>query len=402
MKLFGAFRFRNYRLWFIGQLASLIGTWMQATAQGYLIFQLTHSPAYLGYVGFASGFPSLLTLVGGIASDRFSKKNVLLIAQVVMMILAIILSFLTYIEKIEAWHIILLSFFLGIANAFDAPARQSLVSELVDQDHLTNAIALNSSMFNLARTIGPAIAGITYSFLGPAWCFLINALSFLAVILALLLIKTSKRENTKLSQKTVLNDFREGFIFAYENKTVRILLLIIFISSIFGLGYVTLVPAWAVNILKGDASTVGSMQAIQGLGSFLGALFVASIGNIHYRGKLLVYALFSFPFILFIFSVIRFFPLVLVTLFIGGFGFMIVFNLANAIIQRIVPNHLRGRVMSLYTFGFLGALPIGSLFMGTLAEYTSEPFSILVSSACMFIFVIWIWIYTPYLRQSPN
>ncbi len=375
---------------------------MQATAQGYLIFQLTHSPAYLGYVGFASGFPSLLTLVGGIASDRFSKKNVLLIAQVVMMILAIILSFLTYIEKIEAWHIILLSFFLGIANAFDAPARQSLVSELVDQDHLTNAIALNSSMFNLARTIGPAIAGITYSFLGPAWCFLINALSFLAVILALLLIKTSKRENTKLSQKTVLNDFREGFIFAYENKTVRILLLIIFISSIFGLGYVTLVPAWAVNILKGDASTVGSMQAIQGLGSFLGALFVASIGNIHYRGKLLVYALFSFPFILFIFSVIRFFPLVLVTLFIGGFGFMIVFNLANAIIQRIVPNHLRGRVMSLYTFGFLGALPIGSLFMGTLAEYTSEPFSILVSSACMFIFVIWIWIYTPYLRQSPN
>ncbi len=375
---------------------------MQATAQGYLIFQLTHSPAYLGYVGFASGFPSLLTLVGGIASDRFSKKNVLLIAQVVMMILAIILSFLTYIEKIEAWHIILLSFFLGIANAFDAPARQSLVSELVDQDHLTNAIALNSSMFNLARTIGPAIAGITYSFLGPAWCFLINALSFLAVILALLLIKTSKRENNKLSQKTVLNDFREGFIFAYENKTVRILLLIIFISSIFGLGYVTLVPAWAVNILKGDASTVGSMQAIQGLGSFLGALFVASIGNIHYRGKLLVYALFSFPFILFIFSVIRFFPLVLVTLFIGGFGFMIVFNLANAIIQRIVPNHLRGRVMSLYTFGFLGALPIGSLFMGTLAEYTSEPFSILVSSACMFIFVIWIWIYTPYLRQSPN
>ena len=189
MKVFAAFRFRNYRLWFVGQLASLIGTWMQATAQGYLVFELTHSPVFLGY--FASGAPSLLTLVGGVVSDRFPRKTILIITQVVMMLLAFILALLTFTGTINSWHIVVMAFALGIANAFDAPARQSIVIDFVDRGHLTNAIALNSTMFNAARAIGPAIAGIAYSQLGAAWCFLLNGFSFLAVIIALTMIRSA-------------------------------------------------------------------------------------------------------------------------------------------------------------------------------------------------------------------
>jgi MFS family permease len=398
LKIFAALRFRNYRYWFIGQLASLVGTWMQVTAQGYLVFQLTHSPVFLGYVGFASGAPSILTLVGGVVSDRFPRKTVLIVTQIVMMVLAFILSLLTFTGNISAWHIVGLAFLLGIANAFDAPARQSIVLDLVDKEHLTNAIAMNSSMFNAARAIGPAIAGITYAGLGPAWCFLLNGFSFLAVIIALVFIRIPKIKKNSLSQST-FHDLKEGIAFSFHNPFIRILLLIIFVSSIFGLGYVTLIPAWAVNILKGDASTVGYMQASQGLGSLAGALAIAFLGNFKYRGKLFMLGLLSFPCMLFLFAATRLLPLALLVLFVGGFGFMIVFNLANAILQELVPDTLRGRVMSVYTLGFLGAMPIGALFIGTIAEYTSEPFAIVISAGLMSLFVIWLWFFHSEIRK---
>ena len=392
LKVFAAFRFRNYRLWFVGQLASLIGTWMQVTAQGYLVFELTHSPVFLGYVGFASGAPSLLTLVGGVVSDRFPRKTILIITQVVMMLLAFILALLTFTGTINSWHIVVMAFALGIANAFDAPARQSIVIDFVDRGHLTNAIALNSTMFNAARAIGPAIAGIAYSQLGAAWCFLLNGFSFLAVILALTMIRVPKQKE-KSAHLSAYTDIKEGILFSFRNPLIRILLLIIFVSSVFGLGYITLLPAWAVNILKGDATTVGFMQASQGLGSLAGALTIAALGDFRFKGKFFMIGLFSFPCMLFFFSYVRWLPLVLVGLFIGGFGFMIVFNLANAMLQMVIPNELRGRVMSVYTLGFLGALPIGAIFIGALAEYTSEPTSIFISASLMSIFVLWIWIF---------
>ncbi len=399
LKIFAALRFRNYRYWFIGQLASLVGTWMQATAQGYLVFELTHSPVFLGYVGFASGAPSILTLVGGVFSDRFSRKSVLIITQIIMMLLAFILSLLTFTGNIDVWHIVLLAFLLGIANAFDAPARQSIVLDLVDKEHLTNAIAMNSSMFNAARAIGPAIAGITYAGLGPAWCFLLNGFSFIAVIIALVFIRIPEIKKNSVNQST-LHDLKEGIAFSLHNPLIRILLLIIFISSIFGLGYVTLVPAWAVNVLKGDASTVGYMQASQGLGSLAGALVIAGLGDFKYRGKLFMLGLLSFPCMLFFLTAIRWLPLVLFGLFVGGFGFMIVFNLSNAMLQQVIPDTLRGRVMSVYTLGFLGAMPIGALFIGTLAEYTSEPFAIFISAGLMALFVIWIWLFHSEIRET--
>lgn len=371
---------------------------MQATAQGYLIFELTHSPVFLGYVGFASGAPSILTLVGGVFSDRFSRRSVLIVTQIIMMLLAFILSLLTFTGNIDAWHIVLLAFLLGIANAFDAPARQSIVLDLVDKEHLTNAIAMNSSMFNAARAIGPAIAGITYAGLGPAWCFLLNGFSFIAVIIALVIIRIPEIKKNSVNQST-LQDLKEGIAFSFHNPLIRILLLIVFISSIFGLGYVTLIPALAVNILKGDASTVGYMQASQGLGSLAGALVIAALGDFKYRGKLFMIGLLSFPSMLFFLTAIRWLPLALLGLFIGGFGFMIVFNLANAMLQQVIPDTLRGRVMSVYTLGFLGALPIGALFIGTLAEYTSEPFAIFISAGFMSLFVIWLWFFHPEIRK---
>jgi MFS family permease len=388
--MFAALHFRNFRFWFIGQLASLVGTWMQATAQAYLVFELTHSPIFLGYVGFAAGAPSLLTLVGGVVSDRFSKRNILILTQVTMMLLAFTLSALTFMQKIDSWHIVVLAFCLGIANAFDAPARQSIVIDLVDKKHLTNAIALNSSIFNGARAVGPAIAGITYAKFGPAWCFLINGLSFIAVIIALLLIKIpSKKKNP--SEVSILDDIKEGISFAFNDRLTIFLMLIIFVTSIIGLGYVTLAPAWAVNILHGNASTVGYMQACHGLGALVGALTIASLGSFDYRGKLLMIGLFIFPCMLFLFTIARYMPFVLFILFIAGYGFMIVFNLTNAMLQSIVPDRLRGRVMSVYTLGFLGAMPIGAMTIGTLAEYTNESMALLSSAILMTFFVVWIW-----------
>lgn len=401
MKVLAALHFRNYRFWFIGQLASLIGTWMQATAQGYLVFQLTHSPVFLGYVGFAAGVPSLLTLVGGVVSDRFPRKLVLIITQVVMMLLAFILAFLTFTNNIDAWHIIGMAFLLGIANAFDAPARQSIVLDLVDKEHLTNAIALNSSMFNGARAIGPAIAGLAYAAFGPAWCFMLNGFSFLPVIFALMYIHIP-HQRKNLSGSSTFHDLKEGVLYSFHNPVIRILFLVIFTSSIFGLGYVTLVPAWAVNILNGDASTVGFMQASQGIGSLVGALTIATLGDFKFKGKLFLFGLTLFPIMLFYFAVIRWLPFVLLGLFIGGFGFMLVFNLANVMLQMVVPNELRGRVMSVYTFGFFGAMPVGSLFIGALAEHTSEPISVLVSAVLMSLFVLWVWISNAKLLKLNN
>jgi MFS family permease len=195
---FAALQYPNYRLWFIGQMISLVGTWMQGTAQGYLVYELTRSPAYLGYVGFAAGVPSwLFMLYGGVIADRMSRRTLLVITQTCMMLLAFLLAGLTFTGRVQPWHIIVLAFLLGTANAFDAPARQAFVLEMVDRQHLTNAIALNSTMFNLGTAIGPAMAGITYSLFGPAWCFTINAFSFLAVIAALLLMKLKPVEQEK-------------------------------------------------------------------------------------------------------------------------------------------------------------------------------------------------------------
>lgn len=250
-KTFTALKYRNYKLWFWGQMTSMLGTWMQITATGFLIYEITQSPVYLGYVGFAYGIPSwLFMMYGGVIADRVAKDKILLITQSSMMILSAILAALTFTGHIEPWQIITLSFLLGSANAFDAPARVSLVNELVPKKDLTNAIALNSTIFNVGTAAGPAVAGIAYALAGPAWCFVINALSFIGVIYAIKMMEL-KSTVVKKSERSVLEDMHEGMNYVMRNSTVRTLIIMVASISIFGLSFATLLPAWAVKVLGG-------------------------------------------------------------------------------------------------------------------------------------------------------
>lgn len=397
---FSALRHPNYKLWFRGQMLSLFGTWMQRTAEGFLIFELTHSPLYLGYVGFAMGLPAWLFMIyGGVVADRFSRKNVLMITQLVMMFLAVILAALTFSGLIQPWHIIGLAFLLGTANAFDAPARQAFVLELVEREDLTNAIALNSTMFNTATAIGPAIAGITYALFGPAWCFTINGISFIGVLIALK--KMNLSPFIKAEKKTsTITDLMDGFKYIYSEKTVLTLISLVAIISIFGISYITLLPAWAVTILHGDAATNGFLQSARGIGAMASALFIASLGRFAFTGKLLTVGTILFPLLMIVFSFLHWLPSTLILLVGIGFSIILIFNLANALVQRLVPDELRGRIMAVYSFTFFGFLPIGALLMGALAEKFIEPIAVLTGAIITLLYSIGIIIFVPNLRKQ--
>lgn len=396
---FASFKYRNYRLWFMGQLASLTGTWMQTTAQGFLVFQLTHSAAYLGYVGFASGIPSLLfTLYGGVISDRMSRRNMLIITQTAMLVLAFILAALTFAGTVQPWHILVLAFLLGVANAFDAPPRLAFVLELVDRKDMSNAIALNAMMFNAATAVGPAVAGIAYALFGPAWCFVINGLSFIAVIVALAMMRIPPQPVRARAASTLV-DMKEGLRYAMTHSVIRVLILVASVASLFGLGYVTLLPAWAVNVLRGDSTTNGFLQSARGVGALGGALMIASLGHFRARGRVLTLGSFVFPLLLLVFAAVRWVPLSLLVLIGVGWSFMMVLNLANALVQTHVPDVLRGRVMSIYNLGFQGMMPLGALFIGPLASATTEQLAVVVTAVLTLAFGVWLWVRAPQIRQ---
>lgn len=396
---FASLRHPNFRLWFYGQMVSQFGTWMQTTAQGYLVFELTHSPAYLGYVGFAGGIPAwLLTLYGGVVADRVPRRTVILITQSVMMILAFILAALAFLGIVEPWHIIALAFALGVANAFDAPARQSFVLEMIEREDLTNAIALNSTMFNTATVVGPAAAGITYALFGPAWCFVLNGISFIAVIIALALMKLPPQVRT-LRQTSAYADLSEGIRYAFSHPTVRTLISIAGVTGLLGISTSTLIPAWAVNVLNGDATTNGWLQSARGAGALIGSLIIASLSRRHLEGKLLTFGTFAFPVMLMVFAVIRWQPLSFLAMLGVGICVVFVMNLANALVQVTVPDGLRARVMSLHTLTFFGMMPIGALLIGAGAEYSDEPTAILVSAAILLGVAVLIWFLAPWVRK---
>ena len=372
---------------------------MQSTAQGFLMFELTGSPAYLGYVGFAAGIPTwLFTLYGGVIADRISRRRLLLITQTIMMILAIILAFLTFTQLVQAWHIILLAFFLGCANAFDAPARQAFVTDLVDRSNLTNAIALNSTMFNAGTVLGPALAGLTYAAFGPQWCFTINAFSFLAVIAALSRMKIAPI-NRIPSRVTVLEEAREGLHYVLRHPIIRLIVLNMGVVSLFGLGFITLMPAWAVDVLGGDATTNGFMLSARGLGALAGALMIASFGQFHAKGRLLSIGSFILPISLLLFSTVRQLPIALSVLFAVGWGFMVMANMSNALVQIHVDDALRGRVMGVYTLIFFGLMPVGSLLNGTLANQVGPPLTVQISAFIMLAFSTLLFLRAPGLRR---
>lgn len=396
---FAALKHPNYRLWFIGQMVSLVGTWMQTTAQGYLVFELTRSPAFLGYVSFANGIPIwLFTLYAGVISDRIPRRTLLIITQSVMMVLALILAVLVFTGAVQPWHIVLLALLLGIANSFDAPARQAFVVELVSREDLSNAIALNSTMFNAGTVVGPAMAGVVYALFGPAWCFTLNGLTFLAVLTALVLMKLEPAP--ALAQKTsAIAQLKDGFAYVRGNQTVSLIVANIAAVNLFGMSVFALIPAWAVTILGGDVTTNGLLLSARGLGALIGALMVAYLSRYNIKGRLWSIGSLTLPVALLIFALMRWLPLSLVLLVFLGWGFMLVANTSNALVQTHVPDGLRGRVMGIYTLTSFGAMPLGSLLIGEIADRFNEPIAFILSAVILFIAAMLIWIKAPGMRK---
>lgn len=396
---FAALRHPNYRLWFLGQLISLAGSWMQTTAQGYLVFELTQSPAFLGYVGFAAGIPSwVFILYGGVIADRVPRRTVIMLAQSAMMVLAFTLAGLVVTGLVQPWHVIVLALLNGVANAFDAPARQAFVVELVERDDLTNAIALNSTMFNAAAVVGPAIAGVIYALLGPAWCFTLNGLSYLAVIAALLAMHLPAFV-AKPRVGSTTDQLRLGLSYVKGEHATRTLILNMAVVGLFGISLVTLFPAWSVNVLGGDVRTNGLLLSARGLGAMSGALMIASMGQRAARGRVWTIGSFVLPLSMAAFAAVRWLPLSLALLVCLGWGFMVVANSSNALVQTRVPDDLRGRVMGIFTLTFFGGMPLGSLLAGAMAQRIGEPATVLINASVVLLASTLIFWRLPYIRK---
>ncbi|MHB1456085.1 MAG: MFS transporter [Armatimonadota bacterium] len=373
-----AFKHRNYRLFFFGQIISLTGTWLQNIAQAWLVLQLTtidNRALMLGISGAISALPFLLfSLPAGLFADRFKKRNILVVTQITAMVLAFVLAALTHFQIVTIYHIILLGFMLGTVNAFDAPTRQSFVAEMVGKEDLANAITLNSAMFNGARIIGPAVAGLAIAAVGVAGAFTLNGISFIAVIIGLLMMNMKQLHTAP--HRGNGNVLAEGFQYVKSNKLISALLILTAITSIFASSYMILMPIFANDILKLGAKEFGYLMAAAGIGALCGAFTLSSLGNFNYKGKMLLIGNITYCIMLVLFSYSRSFHLSVICLMIAGWGMMMNMALINTIIQATVPDHLRGRIMSYYTLMFLGTAPIGNFVSGFLAHWFSAPFAV--------------------------
>ncbi|MGO9409347.1 MAG: MFS transporter [Spirochaetia bacterium] len=399
VRTFAALAYPNYRLWFLGQMTSLFGTWMQTTAQGYLVYELTKSEAFLGYVGFASGVATwAFTLYGGAIADRVPRRNLIVITQALSMLLAFVLSLLVFLRVVAPWHIIVLAFLLGVVNSFDAPARQSFVLEMVDRPVLTNAIALNSMMFNTATAIGPAVGGLTYALFGPGWCFAINGISFLAVIAALLAMRLPRFTPPPRRGSTV-GDIRDGLRAFREDKRILAITCLLAAVSLFGMSFATLLPAWAVQILHGDSRVNGFLQSARGIGALGSALWIASFAHRRRKGRTITAASFVFPVMLILFSFTRALPFSLLAIFAVGAANIALNNLANALVQTLTPDAVRGRVMSIYMLAFFGFMPIGALLAGSVATVLGVPLTIEIGAAGTLVCALTVAVLVPSVRR---
>lgn len=380
-----AFAHRNYRLFFGGQAVSLIGTWMQQVAMSWLVYRLTNSTMLLGIVGFSSQIPIFLfASLAGVFADRHNRHRILVVTQVLSMLQALTLAALTLAGVVAVWHIILLSIVLGLINAFDMPARQSFLVDLVeDKTDLGNAIALNSFMFNGARLIGPSIAGILIALVGEGPCFLLNGISFGAILVALLAMSIPGRPEGKESG-SFLRGLWEGYTYAYHTQPIRSILTHLALMSFMGMPYTVLMPFFARDHLHGGPHTLGFLMAASGTGALLGTVYLASHKTIRGLDRLIVVAsgVFGVGLIAFSFSY-RFWLSLAILLFLG-FGLIVQMASCNTIIQTIVQEDKRGRVMSLYAMAFAGMVPFGSLFAGALSARIGPPYTLIVCGiACL-------------------
>ncbi|HZV05718.1 MAG TPA: MFS transporter [Gemmataceae bacterium] len=371
---------RNYRLYFIGQGISLVGTWMQQIAMSWLVFQLTQSSLQLSIVLFAGQIPALfLAPVGGVLVDRWNRHRVLLVTQSLAMVQAFLLALLTWTGHIDVWQLILLSLFLGVVNTFDMTTRQAFLSELVThRTDLANAIALNSSLVNGARLVGPTLAGIILAQTSADVCFLLNGLSYLAVLLALLAmrLKETRRERPTVS---LWQGLREGFVYVSGFAPIRTLLLLLGLSSMAGTSYTVLLPEFTVRRLGGDARMLAFLTAASGLGALTGALLLASRKSVLGLGRWILQALMLLGVGLLAFAFVADFKLALLVLFAIGLGMMIEMAASNTLLQTIAAEDKRGRVMSFYTLAFLGMAPLGSLLTGVLSAALSPSTTLLIN-----------------------
>lgn len=395
---FAALKHKNFQYWFTGQLVSLVGTWMQTTAQGFLVFALTNSAAYLGVVSFANGIAAwLFTLYGGVISDRMSRRSLLIITQSAMMVLAFGLAALVFTNLVQPWHIVILSFLLGVANAFDAPTRLAFVVDLVEREDLSNAIALNAMLFNGASIVGPIVAGLTYAWFGPGWCFTINGISFIAVIIALSVMRLTPFV-VRDKNGSAFSRLKEGLVYVVHHDTIRMLIFNIGILSMFVMGFVALFPAWAVNVLHGDAATNGLLLASRGVGALISALMLAALAHLRIKGRLWTMGSMITPVSLFFFALFHWLPISLLATAVMGWGYILMVNTSNALVQSHVEDNLRGRVMSIYTLTFFGMMPLGSLILGILADHWNEPAAAFASAVILGLFAILTWFFRPNLR----
>ncbi|MBB6109173.1 MFS transporter [Mucilaginibacter lappiensis] len=367
---FNAFKSRNYRLYFAGQSISLVGTWMQKTAVSWVIYSLTHSEFMLGLTLFASLFPSFLfSFLGGVTADRYNRYRLLLATQAASMIQALLLTALIFWGHYVVWEIIALSAVLGLINAFDVPARQSLVYEMVDNKaDLPNALALNSSMVNLSRLIGPGIAGLVLEKFGDTVCFGANAISFIAVIGSLLMMRLPKMESKK-HDKNIFSELKEGFVYISNTPSIKSILIMLAAISLLVLPFSTLIPVYAKDIFKGTASTFGVLDSLIGLGAFSGAIYLASLKPGHNLKKILAVNTLIFGAGLVIFSHMPSYPLALLFAAVTGFGMMSQITISNTLIQTTVAPDMRGRVISFYAMAFFGMQPLGGLLVGSVSQW---------------------------------
>jgi MFS family permease len=368
-RTFSALRHRNYRLFFFGQVTSLSGTWMQWVAQGWLVYELTRSAFALGVVGFATRLPVLfLSLIAGVLADRLEKRRILIVTQVISMVLAFVLAGLTLSGRVEYWHVVVLGALAGATHSFDAPTRQSFYKELVGEKDLMNAIALNSTIFNAARLSGPALAGVLINYIGTGGCFLINGLTYLAVIAAYLQMRLPPLERGA-ERGTHWEELKEGLTYVWNHPVVRTGVTIIAFSSLFTFSYGTLLPVFADVVLKGGSGTYAALMASVGAGALVSALIVASLGNIERKGFLAGTGVILFPAVLMLITFARTIALASVLCFVLGMAMILMTASMNTLVQTAIPDRMRGRIMSLYVLVFLGAMPFGNLMSGRIAEW---------------------------------
>ena len=383
--IFRSLRYRNYRLFFSGQSLSLIGTWVQRIAIPWLVYRLTGSAFLLGFVGFAGQIPTfILAPFAGVLTDRLNRYHIMIVSQILSMIQALALALLFFTNTIEVWNVLLLSVIQGCINAFDTPARQSFVIEMVeDKNDIGNAVALNSSMFNGARLVGPSIAGVLIASLGEGACFLINGISYIFVVISLLLMKVKPQEK-KRKDTNIIKEFKEGFTYTFGFPPIRSIIILLTLISLMGMPFSVLMPIFAKDIFHGGSHIFGFLMGASGVGALIGAAYLAYRKSVVGLEKLIPLAAVVFGLGLVSFSLSSSFPLSIILMIITGVGMMMQTACSNTILQTISDNDKRGRVMSFYTMAFMGTAPIGSFLAGSMASMIGAPTTLLIGGiACV-------------------